>query len=79
MQQIYQFDNGYGASVIDDGYGSKAGLEEMALLHGNVLCYKPDVLEHDVLGWLTPAEVAEKLGEIAALPPNPVCNHREKR
>ena len=67
-QWKFKFDNGYGASVINDGYGAEDGLYELAVLgpQGG-LTYETPITD-DVLGWLTEAEVAETLDKIAALP-----------
>lgn len=67
-QWKYRFDNGYGASVIDDGYGGNQGLYELAVLDaGGRITYETPITD-DVLGWLTPDEVTEALDRIAALP-----------
>lgn len=66
----YQFDNGYGASVIDSGYGSSEGLLELAVTDaktGHIVYDTP--ITGDVLGWLTPEDVEALLAKIAALPP----------
>jgi hypothetical protein len=69
-QWKFEFPNGYGASVIDDGYGAEQGRYELAVLIGGAngsLTYETDITD-DVLGWLTEDEVAEALDRIAALP-----------
>lgn len=68
-QQIHQFDNGYGASVIDDGYGREDGLYELAVLDakGHIVYDTP--ITRDVLGWLTADEVKDVLADIQTLPP----------
>jgi hypothetical protein len=69
VQRLYQFPNGYGASVVSTPYtyGGENGLWELAVLnrHG-VLDYSTPVTS-DVLGWLTPEEVETHLITIAAL------------
>lgn len=67
-QWKFTFPNGYGASVISDGYGGEDGLYELAVLDsaGN-LTYETPVTD-DVLGWLTESDVAAALDRIADLP-----------
>jgi hypothetical protein len=65
-QWEFHFPNGYGASVINDGYGRDAGLFELAVLEGSGLTYNTPIT-NDVLGHLTEAEVADVLDRIAAL------------
>ena len=69
-QKIYRFKNGYGASVINYGYGAQAGLYELAVLDENdELVYDTPVTpDGDVLGWLTKAEVQATLSKISRLP-----------
>ena len=63
----YRFPNGYGASVINDGFGSDMGRFELAVLKdGSITRETP--ITGDVLGWLTADEVAETLARIEALP-----------
>lgn len=73
VQTLYQFPNGYGASVVSTPYtyGGEDGLWELAVLnrHGTLDYSTP--ITSDVLGWLTPEEVEVKLIEIAALPTCP--------
>lgn len=61
------FPNGYGASVIDTGYGSRDGLFELAVLADGKLCYTTPITS-DVLGWLTADDVDATLAAIEALP-----------
>ena len=70
-QRKYEFPNGFGASVISDGYGSEQGLYELGVLHHGHLTYKTPITD-DVLGSLTEAEVEQRLDEIAALTPESV-------
>lgn len=63
----FRFANGYGASVIDDGYGGEAGLYELAVIGPDGgLCYDTPVTS-DVLGFLSEDEVAEALDRVKAL------------
>jgi hypothetical protein len=68
VQWEFTFPNGYGASVINDGYGREAGLWELAVLCNGALCYDTPITG-DVLGWLTVEEVREHLRSIAELAP----------
>lgn len=71
----FYFPNGYGASVINDGYGRESGLFELAVLDsdGN-LCYTTEITD-DVIGWLESVEVLELLRRIAKLPPTEKSEH----
>lgn len=74
----YKYENGFGASVIDFGYGSEHGLMEMAVLHGGdcrEICYATPVMD-DIRGWLKPEDVNTILAEIRILKPNPLCTHQ---
>ena len=65
----YKFENGLGASVIDDGYG-RGGLFEIALLKGEDIVYNKELgFGCDVKGWLTADEVAKVLTEISEFDP----------
>lgn len=66
-QWKFQFDNGFGASVINDGYGREQGLYELAVLADGRLTYDTPITD-DVLGYLSPDEVGEALAKIEALP-----------
>jgi len=68
-QRIYEFANGYGASVIR-GPHTYGGPEyfEVAVLRGGHICYDTPITD-DVIGWLTEEMVQETLGRIAALTP----------
>lgn len=72
----YSFANGYGASVIDTGYGSHHGLQEIALLHDGHICYRSKFLPHGVEGWLTDADVEAFLLKIKKLRRKAKCTHR---
>lgn len=70
-QEIYHFENGYGASVISHkfSYGGERGLFEIAVLDQNDdLCYSTPVTD-DVLGNLDRDEVKKVLDQINDLPP----------
>lgn len=66
------FDNGYGASVIQNqfSYGYDDGLYELAVIKGNALewklCYDTPITI-DVIGWLTPRDVVGLLKQIKEL------------
>lgn len=66
------FDNGYGASVIQNqfSYGHEDGLYELAVLKGDELewglCYDTPITI-DVIGWLTPRDVVGLLKQIKEL------------
>jgi hypothetical protein len=63
------FENGYGASVVSHpmSYGGKMGLYELAVLDKNgELTYDTPITD-DVIGYLTPEQVTEKLIEIQDL------------
>lgn len=69
VQHIYQFPNGYGASVIrhEGSYGYAQGLWEMAVLDAHKeLCYSTSVAS-DVIPRLTEQGVMLKLNEIMQL------------
>ncbi len=68
-QRIYQFPNGFGASVVSHeySYGGKKGLWELAVLDADgVLCYDTDITD-DVIGHLNDPQVDEVLGRIYRL------------
>lgn len=65
---VVTFPNGYGASVISDGYGSEHGRFEIAVLGPDGgLDYSTPVTD-DVIGWLTEQGVSHTLKQIANLP-----------
>lgn len=71
-QRIYQFPNGFGASVIshDNSYGGRTGFWELAVLNAEGdLCYTTDITK-DVIGWLNDPQVDEVLGRISRLDKN---------
>lgn len=78
-QWKFVFDNGYGASVINDGYGSESGLYELAVLgpSGDLTYDTP--ITSDVLGFLNESEVADALDKIAALSASDVVDEIRRR
>lgn len=64
-QTCYYFPNGYGASVIKNGYGSSDGLFELGLLKGDKLHYIDDSMFADVIGYLTSGQVMDLLHNIS--------------
>jgi len=64
------FPNGWGASIIWDGYGASAGLMELAVTEGydGKLNYETPITD-DVLGYLDDEKLAKVLDAIRALPP----------
>ena len=73
VQHVYEFPNGYGASVIkhDYSYGGKDGLWELAVLNFDLdregtLDYNTDITG-DVIGYLTWKNVENYLAEIKSL------------
>jgi hypothetical protein len=67
-QWKFRFANGYGASVINDGYGGDQGLYELAVLgpEGGITYDTP--ITDDVLGYLSAEEVGDALAKVEALP-----------
>lgn len=71
-QRIYQFPNGYGASVVSHSksYGGKKGLWELAVLDADgSMCYNTPITD-DVIGHLNDPQVDEVLGRISRLDEN---------
>ena len=68
IQKVYQFPNGYGASVIQHkgSYGYQKGLWELAVLFEGELCYGTEITD-DVMGHLNDPEVDNILGKISRL------------
>ena len=68
VQKVYEFDNGYGASVImhQGSYGFSKGLWELAVLENGELCYDTPIT-NDVIGHLSEAEVNKYLKQIKEL------------
>lgn len=76
VQELYRFDNGYGASVVRHmhSYGGEDGQWELAVIqwdrgekHWNIVYDTP--VTDDVIGRLTRVEVTMLLDMIEALPP----------
>ena len=68
VQKVYEFDNGYGASVIrhQGSYGYAQGKWELAVLEGGELCYTSPITD-DVIGHLSEDEVELILKQIEEL------------
>ena len=68
VQKVYEFDNGYGASVImhQGSYGFSKGLWELAVLQNGALCYDTPIT-NDVIGHLNEEEANNYLNLIKEL------------
>lgn len=68
-QKKFQFDNGYGASVVSSvmSYGGNKGLFEVAVLKDDEITYDTPITG-DVVGYLDFAGVADILDRIQKLP-----------
>ena len=68
IQKVYEFPNGYGASVIKHkgSYGYSKGLWELAVLNEGELCYDTEIT-NDVIGYLNDPEVDRYLRRIIQL------------
>ncbi len=68
IQKVYEFPNGYGASVIKHkgSYGYSKGLWELAVLNEGELCYDTEIT-NDVIGHLNDPEVDRILRQIKRL------------
>ena len=68
IQWIFNFENGYGASVITGGiaYCNEAQPYELAVLKHGKLCYDTPIT-NDVIGYLTSDEVYDLLDKIEQL------------
>lgn len=68
-QDLYEFKNGYTASVIQTpySYGGDQGLFELAVIYNDELVYDTPITD-DVIGYLTPEAVQEILQKISELP-----------
>jgi len=69
-QYVFEFENGYSASVIRGPYtyGGPSGLWELAVLNKNGIDYSTPITD-DVEGHLTDADVESLLTRIETLPP----------
>ena len=69
FQYEFQFDNGFGASVIkhDGSYGNVDDLFELAVLNENGEITYDTYIADNVLGWLTNEEVIECFKQIQSL------------
>lgn len=67
-QFIFNFENGYGASVVRHkySYGGNEGKWELAVLLGKEICYDTKITS-DVEGWLSEDDVTKLLREIKKL------------
>lgn len=70
-REVYEFDNGYGASVVRHkaSYGSDDGLYELAVLDDNGDITYGTPITDDVIGYLTRFDVLHHLVKISKLPP----------
>ena len=68
VQRLFEFDNGYGASVIRHrgSYGFAQGKWELAVLQDNDITYNTPITD-DVIGHLTWSEVQSYLQQIKEL------------
>lgn len=66
-QWKFKFANGYGASVINDGYGRDHGLFELAVIGPDGRLNYETPIADDVLGYLRASDVADVLDKIEAL------------
>lgn len=69
MYHIYEFPNGYGASVVQNkcSKGNEDGLYQLAVMKNGVFCCGTPIT-NDVIGYLTADEVTEYLQQIEKLP-----------
>lgn len=65
-QMLYEFPNGYGASLIEGGMAAYGG-RELAVLYKGQITYDTPITD-DVLGYLSEDDVQPLLARIAALP-----------
>jgi hypothetical protein len=81
-QVVFKFTNGYSASVIQGRYtyGGDRGLFEMAVLDpSGHIDYENPVTPDDVAGYLSVAEVKEKLHQLAHLTETELVEFRKER
>lgn len=76
---LVTFSNGWGASVIRNrmSYGGDKGLYEIAILHGDDICYRSGLTDY-VLGFLTPEQAMDTLAAIPALAVKKRCSHGKR-
>lgn len=69
VQYIFEFNNGYSASVVRNNfsYGNRQGLWELAIMLNGKICYDTPITD-DVIGYLSNEQVNKYLLDIAALP-----------
>lgn len=69
-----QFDNGYGVSVISGSYwySTPGKTYELAMTDNTGHLVYCDIVNHDVLGHLTPDEVSHVMATIQALEPGSI-------
>lgn len=69
VQAIAEFDNGFGASIVQTPYtyGGKDGLYELAVLNTDGHLTYDTPITNDVLGYLTEQDVTEVLIKIQQL------------
>ena len=78
VQRLYEFQNGYGASVVRffGSYGHEDGKWELAVLKysapGDYELTYDTPITNDVLGWLSDEQVDSTLAQIEALTPHTV-------
>lgn len=82
-QVLHRFDNGYGASVIQNpySYGGDIGLFEIAVLKWEGVSYSINYdtpVTDDVLGYVVPEEVEGYLRDIEALTPGSVEKYKQQ-
>jgi hypothetical protein len=68
----YNFENNWGVSVIDFGYGADEGLMELAVTKNGDLHYANPVSRGDVRGWLSDDEVSAIMEEVSSWKPNQI-------
>lgn len=72
-QWTFEFPNGYGASIIQGMPHCVSSLFELAVTHGNRLCYGTPVTSDTRRG--NAAEMGAMLDRISRLPVNDGCTH----
>ncbi len=73
------FKNGWGVSIIDNGYGSQHNMYELAILYNGRIDYDNPILgDRGVEGWLTGDDIAGLMKRIEALPPKEQLPQRQR-